>query len=84
MKRNPVEITEESAASIAKWRIKEMIDNGSMDFIKKMAMQSAIQKGGGVDEIARILYGMGLRLTVDKNNETHQKWIAARAVVEIA
>ncbi len=82
MKRESVEITRDSAASIAKWRMKEMLDNDkNIPALKRFAMQSAIHKGGGVDEIADMLYAMGIRLSIDKNNDEHKSWIEAGAVI---
>ncbi len=81
MKRDPAEITQDSAASIAKWRISELIEDDKFDGLTKFAMQQAIKDGGGVDEIAEILYTLGLKIAVDKNNPEHQDWIKKRAVV---
>ncbi len=85
--RSPVEITRDSAASIAKWRMKEMLKEDEkrppsqrMPLLKKMAMQSAIQKGGGVDEIAEMLYSLGMKLSIDQNDEDHKAWISTGAV----
>lgn len=80
--RNPAEITKESAAHIAKWRIKEILDEDkNMPLLERMAMQSAIQKGGGVDKIADILYDLGLRISVDQDSEEHAAWIKGGVVV---
>lgn len=80
--RDSVEITKASAAHIAKWRIKEILDQDkNMPLFKKMAMQSAIAKGGGVDEIADILYELGLKISIDKNNPDHKSWIDGKVVV---
>ncbi len=80
--RSPVEITQRSAASIAKWRMQEIIDNDkSMPGLKRFAMQQAVKEGGAVDEIAEMLYTLGIRLSVDQNDETHAEWIKIRAVI---
>lgn len=81
MKRVPAEITKGSAAHIAKCRIQEMLDHDELDIIKRFALKSAIKDGGGVDEIATILWDLGLHMTVDTNNPTHQQWITDGAVV---
>lgn len=74
--RSPVEISKASAANIAKWRIREiMADDKNMPLFRRMAMQSAVQDGGGVDEIAAILYDLGLRISIDQNNAEHAAWI---------
>lgn len=79
--RDPVEITKGSAVNVATWRMKEILDSDkNMPALKRFAMQAAIQKGGGVEEIAEILYAMGLRLTIDRNNPEHKSWIDARVV----
>ncbi len=81
MKRDPVEITQDSASHIAKWRMREMMkEDKNMDALKRFAMTKAVEKGGGVDEIANMLYSMGIRLTLDRNNAEHQSWIAANVV----
>lgn len=81
MKRDPVEITRDSAAHIAKWRMKEMLAaDQNMPLLKRMAMQQAVQKGGGVDEIADMLYAMGIRLSIDRNDDDHRAWIEAKVV----
>ncbi len=80
--RDSVEITKASAAYIAKWRMKEMIDSDkSMDMLKRFAMSKAIEKGGGVDEIADMLYSMGIRLSIDRNDPDHRAWIENKAVI---
>ncbi len=82
MPRDPVEINQTSAANLAKWRIGEMLKEleGKSSFnlqvtLRKVALNAALAPGGGIDEIATVLYGMGLRLTVDKNNPQHKFWI---------
>lgn len=79
--RDPVEITRRSAASIAKWRMRTMLsEDKNMPALKRFAMQQAVQDGGGVDEIADMLYAMGMKLSIDKNNPEHKSWIDGRAV----
>ncbi len=87
--RDPAEITKKCAASIAKWRIGEMLaelerTSGTFDLqatLRKVALKTAVAPGGGIDEIADVLYGMGLKLTIDKNNPVHQKWIEGGAII---
>lgn len=80
--RDPKEITKRSAASIAKWRMEQILaDDKSMPALKRFAMTQAIRKGGEVDEIAEMLYAMGIRLTVDSNNPEHKAWIDSSAVI---
>ncbi len=79
--RKPVELTKESAASIAKWRMQQMILDPATPWLKRIALKSAISAGGGVDEVANILYAMGIRLTVDENNSEHKAWLDSGAAV---
>ncbi len=80
--RSPVEINQRSAASIAKWRMQQIIDTDkSLSLLKKFAMEQAIKKGGGVDEIAEMLYGMGIRLSIDQNTPEHAEWISGGYVI---
>ncbi len=86
--RDPVEITKKSAASIAKWRMQMLIDadkklpaSRQMNMLKRFSMEQAILKGGPVDEIADMLYDLGIHLSIDKNNEEHASWIKANAVI---
>ncbi len=88
MNRDPVEITKKSAASIAKWRMQMLLDeddklpsNKQMNMLKKFSMKQAILPGGPVDEIAAMLYDLGIHLSIDKNNEEHASWIKANAVI---
>ena len=75
-KRNPAEINQDSAAHIAKELIKDLLDTDrAMPMLTRMALKTAIQPGGGVDEIAKILYSKGLYISVDQNNTEHQQWV---------
>lgn len=85
--RQPAEITQESAASIAKWRMRELLEADKkllspqrMPMMKSFAMGQAIQADGGVDEIAKMLYALGIKLSIDKNNPDHKEWIRLGAV----
>ena len=79
--RNPVEITMKSAASIAKWRIKEILSaDQTISAMERFAMSSSMADGGGVDKIAKILYDLGLKITIDKNNPEHKAWIDNNSV----
>ena len=81
MPRNPVEIDKKSAINIAKWRIGEKAKT-EKDFVTKMMLQTALQPGGGVEQIAEILYGMGVRLSIDRNDPDHASWLSTGAAVE--
>ncbi len=79
--RNPAEISKKSAASIAKWRIKEVLETDkSIDPLTRIGMKQALMDGGGVDQIANILYDLGLKISVDRNNKEHADWIKDGAV----
>jgi len=79
--REPAEITKDSAAYIAKWRIRTILESDkSIGFVKKFAMEAAAKDGGGVDEIADVLYSLGLKLSIDMNNPVHKAWVEGRAV----
>ncbi len=80
--RDPAEITQASAAYIAKWQIGQILKTDqSLTMMEQFAMQQAIQKNGAVDKIAKILYDAGLKITVDKNHGDHRAWIDAKAVI---
>lgn len=80
--RDPVEINQASAEYLAKCRIKQMLadPNAKLDFIKRMALKASLEDDGPVDQIADMLWGMGLRMTVDKNNPDHKTWIETGVV----
>lgn len=79
-KRESADITQASASNIAKYLIEEQVKNDrKMPTFTKMALQAAIQPGNAVDQIAEILYDMGLKISVDKNNNEHKEWLASGA-----
>lgn len=74
--RDPAEITRTSAVNIAKWRIQDMLDTDkSLSMMQAFALRTALADGGAIEQIADILYDCGLKITVDKNNPTHQDWL---------
>lgn len=81
MPRSGVEINKDSAVSLAKWRIKQVIDDKSTSLLRRFALIQSMKPGGGVDEIAGMLYDMGIRLSIDANNEQHAQWIETGAAV---
>ncbi len=81
-KRDPAEITRRSAAHIAKYLISEMIEaddkkpsRDRMPTLTNFALKAAIKDGGGIDEIAKILYDKGLYISIDKNSAEHKEWL---------
>lgn len=79
--RDPADITKRSAINVAKSRIEEILaEDQNMGTMARIAMKSAIQPGGGLYQIADMLYDMGLRISIDKNNPEHQDWLKIRAV----
>lgn len=85
MPRQSVEITRESAAHIAKWKIKQILDqkDNGLSMMQKMAMGVALQDGGGVDQIAGILYGSKIHLALDINDPEHKSWLDSGAAVSM-
>ncbi len=81
MEREPIEITQASAVSIAKWRIKELLKTGNIPMFQRLGMQASLAQGGGVDQIGEMLYSMGIRLSIDGNNPEHFEWIKQGSVV---
>lgn len=80
MARSPVEITQESAAWLAKQRLEQMLP--TLSAVKAFVVKQSIKDGGTIDEIAKILYELGLKITIDNNNEEHKQWVAD-GVVEL-
>lgn len=79
-KRDSADITQASAANIAKYLIEEqMKDDPKMPMLTRITLQTAIQPGNGVDQIAEILYSMGLKISIDKNNPDHMDWVSGGA-----
>ncbi len=85
-KRDPAEITRRSAAHIAKYLIGEMIEEDDkkprrdqMPTLTNFALKAAINDGGGIDEIAKILYDKGLFISIDKSNPEHAEWLQSGA-----
>ncbi len=78
--RECVEITKESAAHVAKYFVKQQAQ-AETDFLRKMAMTSAVQDDGAIDQIANLLYDMGIKLSIDKSNPEHARWLADGAAV---
>lgn len=79
MPRKPAEISQESAAHIAKCRMQEMLKDPAMPMMKRMGMQMGINSGA--DEIAEILYDMGVRLSIDLNDPAHAQWVKDESVI---
>lgn len=80
MPRSPVEINQTSACSLAKWRIQQRL-KGKVGFMEQVMLQQAIKDGGAVDEIAQMLYDMGIRLSIDKDNPEHKAWLDQGAAI---
>lgn len=78
--RNAAEISRDSAIGIAKWRISELVRDPKLTVIQKFAMNSALADGGAVDQIGTMLYDLGLKLSIDQNNQSHQEWVKSGAV----
>lgn len=79
--RAPVEITKESAVYIAKYFVGEQAKKET-NFIRKFALNSSLEPGGGIDQIADMLYGLGIKLSIDKSNTDHVEWLRSGAAVE--
>lgn len=78
--RESVEITKSSAIYVAKHFVGEATKDET-DFFRKLAMSSAVQPGGAIEQIADLLYEMGIKLSIDKSNPDHQQWLANGAAV---
>lgn len=74
MAREPCEIHKDSAKTLAKWHIENVVIPQS-SFGKRIILQAAIAKGGAVDEIVDMLDGMGIKLSIDKSNPQHKTWL---------
>lgn len=81
MPRVGIEIDKASAVSLAKWRIQQVIDDPTTGMLRRFALKTALKPGGGVDEIASMLYDMGIRLSIDSGNPVHAQWLANGAAI---
>lgn len=79
MSRSPAEITRIAAINIAKWKVAELCKQPGTPMLTRFALQTAL-KGDAVEQIADVLYGSGLKLTIDLNDPAHKSWLESGAV----
>ncbi len=77
--RSDARITRDSVVHLSKERINAMIKDPATPFLQKTTLGMGL-RAGAVEQIADMLFAMGLRITVDKNSPQHQQWIASGAV----
>lgn len=77
--RSDARITKDSVIHLSKERIKAIIKDPKTAGMERFTLSMGLNNGA-VEQIANMLFDMGLRITVDKNSADHQRWIASGAV----
>ena len=80
--REPAEITKESAIHIVKCKIRMMLKNNKYGILERIPLEMALKDDGPIEQVAEILWGEGLSITVDLNDKKHKEWLA-NGVVEL-
>ncbi len=80
--RNPAEITKESAIHVVKVKIGLMLKDKRLSLLQRLPLEMAMKPDGPIEQVADILWGEGLAISIDKNSTKHQDWLA-RGVVEL-
>jgi hypothetical protein len=83
--KSPVPISKESAISLTKWRIQQMLTDGTtkLGLMERVALQGAIN-GNTLDRLYEQVYDvMGAAISLDAGDERHRQWLEAGSAVPL-
>jgi len=59
-----------------------MLKNNKYGILERIPLEMALKDDGPIEQVAEILWGEGLSITVDLNDKKHKEWLA-NGVVEL-
>jgi hypothetical protein len=81
--RRSFDITKESAANVAAWRVAQIAKDPATPIMRRVGLQAAISQGY-LTEIFDEVYGLGFKISADENDPLHVKMLAAGSIVRDA